>query len=49
MLGHFRIAALTGDERGLEIQRESIANALEMYPEKRVASMKQELFDYFVT
>jgi hypothetical protein len=48
LLGHFRIAALTGDERGLDIANESIAAALEMYPEKRVASTRQQLFDYFV-
>lgn len=48
-LGRFRIAALTGGERGLYLSDDKIASALEMYPEKRVASIKQQLFNYYVT
>lgn len=47
-LGRFRLAALTGNQRGLLIPDKEIADALEMYPEKRVAKTKQLLFDYFV-
>ncbi len=46
-LGRFRIAALTGNVRGLHISDRSIADALEMYPEKRVASTRQNLFDHY--
>jgi hypothetical protein len=49
LLGSFRLALLTGDERGLHLSNEAIANALEMYPEKRVAGIRQQLFDYFVS
>ncbi|MGE3780635.1 MAG: DUF1549 and DUF1553 domain-containing protein, partial [Pirellulaceae bacterium] len=49
VLGRFRLAALVGNERGLYLPDEAIANALEMYPEKRVASTQQQLFNYYVT
>jgi hypothetical protein len=49
LLGHFRITLLVGGQRGLDLPDESIASALEMYPEKRVADMKQQLFDYYVS
>jgi hypothetical protein len=49
LLGSFRILALSGDERGLEVDDKSIADALEMYPEKRVAATKQRLFEHYVS
>lgn len=49
LLGRFRLVVLTGNERGLHIPDGSIADALEMYPEKRIADTRQRLFDYFVT
>ncbi len=48
LLGKFDLQLLFGDERGLKFAEKAIANALEMYPEKRVASTQQQLFDYFV-
>lgn len=49
VLGKFRLTLLDGDERGLQYERTDIADALEMYPEKRVAAVQAKLFDYFVT
>ncbi len=49
LLGQFRLTALSGDERGIHITNKTIADALEMYPEKRVANVKQTLFNYYVT
>ncbi len=49
LLGRFRIVALTGGFRGLHLDNEEIAGYLEMYPEKRVARMRERLFDYYVT
>ncbi|MBX3448600.1 MAG: PSD1 domain-containing protein [Planctomycetaceae bacterium] len=49
VLGKFRLTLLDGDERGLQYERADIADALEMYPEKRVAAVQAKLFDYFVT
>ncbi len=46
-LGRFRVTALTGDARGLQFPA-NIVQALDMYPEKRVAATKQALFDYYV-
>jgi hypothetical protein len=48
LIGKFRLAVLTGNERGLHLSDKAIADALEMYPEKRVASTKQQVFDFFV-
>ncbi|WLD13682.1 PSD1 and planctomycete cytochrome C domain-containing protein [Planctellipticum variicoloris] len=48
-LGRFRVMTLTGDERGIHFARKDIADALEMYPEKRVASVQRKLFDYYVS
>ncbi|HND54680.1 MAG TPA: DUF1553 domain-containing protein, partial [Pirellulaceae bacterium] len=45
-LGRFKVSALTGDARGLQLPA-NIITALEMYPEKRIASTKQSLFDFF--
>ncbi len=47
-LGRFRLAGLTGGERGIQLPNKEIAGFLEMYPEKRIASVKQKLFQYFV-
>lgn len=47
-LGRFRLSVLSGNERGLHLPDEQIASALEMYPEKRIASTRRRLFDYFV-
>lgn len=49
LIGRFRIAALAGGSRGLHLDNAEIADYLEMYPEKRVARMKERLFDYYVT
>jgi hypothetical protein len=48
-IGRFRVAALTGNVRGLHIPRKDVADGLEMYPEKRVARTRRTLFDYYVT
>ncbi|MFO1022951.1 MAG: DUF1549 and DUF1553 domain-containing protein [Planctomycetales bacterium] len=48
LIGKFILTALVGDERGLNIPSDEIANFLEMYPEKRVAKTRKALFDYFV-
>jgi hypothetical protein len=47
-IGRFRLAALTGNARGLHIDRKEIADALEMYPEKRIAATRRAVFDYYV-
>ncbi|GIW91267.1 MAG: hypothetical protein KatS3mg109_1699 [Pirellulaceae bacterium] len=49
LLGRLRLVALTGGYRGLHLDNEEIAGYLEMYPEKRVARMRERLFDYYVT
>ncbi len=49
LLGKFRLDVLTGGERGLHLPDEAIASALEMYPEKRVANLQQQLFDFYVS
>ncbi len=48
VIGSLKIGTLSGDVRGLHIANEAIANALEMYPEKRVANTRQLLFDHYV-
>jgi mono/diheme cytochrome c family protein len=48
-IGRFRVAALTGNERGLHIPRKDVADGLEMYPEKRVARTRRNLFNFYVT
>ncbi len=48
-LGKFQLAALSGDERGLEYSEREIAAALEMYPEKRVARTREQLFQHYLT
>ncbi|MCE9603374.1 MAG: PSD1 and planctomycete cytochrome C domain-containing protein [Planctomycetia bacterium] len=45
-LGRFRLQALTGDAAELHIPFD-VATALKMYPEKRVAKMKETLFDHY--
>jgi hypothetical protein len=49
LLGRFRIAVFAGGARGLHLDNAEIAGYLEMYPEKRVARMRQKLFEYYVT
>ncbi len=48
VLGQFRVALLRGNIRGLHLSSQAIVTALDMYPEKRVASVKKQLFDDFV-
>jgi len=48
LLGAFRVAWLQGDARGLHLPSKPIADALEMYPEKRVAATKRLLFEHYV-
>ncbi len=47
-LGTFRVAWLQGDARGLRHAKKPVADALEMYPEKRVAGTKRLLFTHYV-
>jgi mono/diheme cytochrome c family protein len=47
-IGRFRLAALTGNERGLHLPRQDVANGLEMYLEKRIARTRRTLLDYYV-
>ncbi len=47
-LGAFRIAWLQGDARGLHLPTKQVADALEMYPEKRVAATRRLLFRHYV-
>lgn len=47
-LGRFKLTVLTGNERGLQLANTAVSDALEMYPEKRIASTRRMLFDYFV-
>ncbi len=47
-LGRLRVTALTGDARGLRFPA-NIVQALDMYPEKRVAATRQALFDYYAS
>lgn len=47
-LGRFRLLAISGDEPGLHVDDADIVRALRMYPEKRVAKTRQDLFDYYV-
>ncbi|MBI4605684.1 MAG: DUF1553 domain-containing protein, partial [Planctomycetes bacterium] len=47
-IGRFKVAALAGGVRGLHIAEKEIADALEMYPEKRVAKTARDLFEHFV-
>ncbi|MFO0902814.1 MAG: PSD1 and planctomycete cytochrome C domain-containing protein [Pirellulales bacterium] len=46
IIGRLRLYTLHGDARTLQFP-EAIASALEMYPEKRIAAVKQTLFNYF--
>ncbi len=49
ILGQFRIAGFGRDEGDDDaIDEQSIVNSLEMYPEKRVANTKAQLFEYYV-
>lgn len=48
LLGHFKVAVLTGNARGLEVADKEVADSLEMYPEKRIAKTRQTIFDYYV-
>jgi hypothetical protein len=47
-IGRFRLAVLSGNERGLHIGRKEVADGLEAYPEKRVARTRRILLDYYV-
>lgn len=47
-LGKYRIASTSGLQRGLHFARQDIADGLALYPEKRVGSLRQKLFDYYV-
>lgn len=45
-VGRIRLVALTGDDLGVTLPKD-VVNILEMYPEKRVASNKLRLFDFY--
>jgi hypothetical protein len=47
-IGRFALFGITGDSRGLHLPANIVAD-LDMYPEKRVANTKAELFDYFAS
>jgi len=45
-LSRFRVRALTGDAKELHLPAEIVAG-LKMYPEKRVAALREKLFDFY--
>jgi len=47
-LARFRVRALTGDAKDLHLPAEIIAG-LKMYPEKRVAALREKLFDFYAS
>ncbi len=48
VLASFQIAVLRGNARGLGFSDPTLITALDTYPEKRVANIKRQLFDYYV-
>ncbi len=48
VLASFQVAVLRGNARGLSFAEPAIITALDTYPEKRVANIKRQLFDYYV-
>ena len=47
-LGRFRLQAVTGDARDLQLP-EAVVQALKQYPEKRVYETRQQLFSFFMS
>jgi mono/diheme cytochrome c family protein len=47
-LARFRVRALTGDSKDLHLPAE-IVTGLKMYPEKRVAALREKLFDFYAS
>lgn len=49
VLASFQVVVLRGNARGLGFSEPSIITALDTYPEKRVANVKRQLFDYYTS
>lgn len=48
VLASFQVVILRGNARGLHFTDPAIITALDTYPEKRVANLKRQLFDYYI-